>query len=344
MLEQLESRRHLSATLTNGTLRIDGTNGDDTVTLLAQREFTTHGTGALQLIVRVNDVPDVKFTYGDVHNIEISGLLGNDRIEMGHFDNLVTDGPRVEIPSMIDGGAGNDTIIGGDANDLLVGGRGNDNIDGGAGNDLLSGGDGKDKLHGQDGNDTLFGCAGNDGLSGGLGADQFSGGRGSDTVDYSDRREDLLIIIGDFARPDPWPLHGPDGRETGETVKPYPQDVQVDTLAGAGWAEGDVIDTDVENAMGGSGNDVIIGSAVSNVLVGNKGNDSIYGGFGRDTMYGDDGDDAFFSADQRDGMPSVNQSNNDSMQGGGGHDSAITDPLDSTLHVEHLQPLPFLSV
>ncbi len=345
MIESLEQRQHLSVTLTDKLLRIDGTSGDDTITIGIGPHMQPNGRTRSVLVLQINGSPDQQFDFRDVGSIQVTTFAGNDDVEITgtNIVGLNTIG-GIDYNATLDGGAGNDTLRSADGNDVISGGKGDDLIDGGKGNDLLSGGDGKDKLHGQDGNDTLFGCAGNDGLSGGLGADQFSGGRGSDTADYSDRSEDLLVIIGDFTRPDPWPLHGPDGRETGETVKPYPQDIQVDTLAGSGWAEGDVINTDVENVIGGSGNDVIIGSAVSNVLVGNKGNDSIYGGFGRDTMYGDNGDDAFFSADQRDGMPSVNQSNNDSMQGGGGHDSAITDPLDSTLHVEHLQPLPFLSV
>jgi Ca2+-binding RTX toxin-like protein len=340
MLETLENRQHLSATVTDGILHVDGTTGDDTISI-SQVQLTNHGGTSFQ--VTINNDPTVRFS-SLITGIMVSGLLGNDRLEVVGTTRGQLFVAGIDTPATIDGGAGNDTIIGGDANDVLVGGRGNDNIDGGAGNDLLSGGDGKDKLHGQDGNDTLFGCAGNDGLSGGAGADRFSGGRGSDTVDYSDQTKDVLIVIGDFVRPDPWPLHGSDGRETGETVLPYPQDIQIDTLRGTGWAEGDNINTDVENAIGGSGNDVIVGSDVSNVLVGNAGEDSLYGGFGRDTMYGNDGDDELFSADQRDGMPSVNQSNNDSMQGGGGRDRGVSDPLDKMFHVERQQHLPFLSV
>jgi Ca2+-binding RTX toxin-like protein len=330
VFEGLEVRQHLSATLIDRILHIEGTTGDDTIAIVTQSNVSMPGQEFFA--VRVNGDAEEQFLLSKVDGLQISGLLGNDHIQL----------TRIRVHSTIDGGAGNDTIVGGDANDVIVGGRGNDQIDGGSGRDLLSGGDGKDKLHGQDGDDTLFGCAGNDGLSGGAGADQFFGGRGSDTVDYSDRSDDLLIMIGDFIRPEAWPTLG------GEVAMPYPQHVEVDTLAGCGWAEGDNISTDVENAIGGSGNDVITGSAVANVLVGNRGNDSIYGALGLDTLYGNDGDDELFAADQRDGFPTVGKNGEfppgeDSIQGGGGRDSLIADPRDLAFHVEHVQTLPYFS-
>ncbi|WP_153774627.1 serralysin family metalloprotease [Pseudomonas sp. MNR3A] len=49
----------------------------------------------------------------------------------------------------------------------------------------------------------------------------------------------------------------------------------------------------VENAIGGSGNDLLIGNAVANVLKGGAGNDIIYGGGGADTLWGGSGADTF---------------------------------------------------
>jgi serralysin len=49
----------------------------------------------------------------------------------------------------------------------------------------------------------------------------------------------------------------------------------------------------IENATGGSGNDLIIGNALKNVLVGNGGNDVIIGGDGLDTIKLGAGDDIF---------------------------------------------------
>lgn len=47
----------------------------------------------------------------------------------------------------------------------------------------------------------------------------------------------------------------------------------------------------IENAIGGSGNDTILGNGVDNVLTGNGGNDVLGGGAGDDTLDGGTGDD-----------------------------------------------------
>ena len=47
----------------------------------------------------------------------------------------------------------------------------------------------------------------------------------------------------------------------------------------------------IENATGGSGNDVLIGNAAANVLTGNAGNDFLLGGAGGDTLNGGEGID-----------------------------------------------------
>ncbi len=49
----------------------------------------------------------------------------------------------------------------------------------------------------------------------------------------------------------------------------------------------------VEAALGGSGNDLLIGNAVANLLEGGAGNDILYGGGGGDTLWGGAGADTF---------------------------------------------------
>ncbi len=60
--------------------------------------------------------------------------------------------------TMLTGGGGADTLAGSDGNDTLVGLGGNDSIQGGSGNDSLVGGSGADTLIGGIGNDTLDGA------------------------------------------------------------------------------------------------------------------------------------------------------------------------------------------
>ena len=54
----------------------------------------------------------------------------------------------------------------------------------------------------------------------------------------------------------------------------------------------DSIGQDVENIVGGAGNDIIAGSDANNDLRGGGGNDDIDGQGGQDTITGGDGDDS----------------------------------------------------
>ncbi len=82
----------------------------------------------------------------------------------------------------VDAGAGNDTVIVGklDIPCLLLGGAGDDTLAGGSDADTLSGGAGDDVLNGNGGNDSLIGGAGNDTLSGGTGGNFLNGSAGID--------------------------------------------------------------------------------------------------------------------------------------------------------------------
>ena len=44
----------------------------------------------------------------------------------------------------------------------------------------------------------------------------------------------------------------------------------------------------IENAIGGSGNDLIIGNALANSLTGGSGNDTLTGGEGADVFFAED--------------------------------------------------------
>jgi Ca2+-binding RTX toxin-like protein len=103
--------------------------------------------------------------------------------------------------------------------------------------------------------DTLIGGDTNPGLPDGI-----------DTIDYSEKTGDVRITLSD----------------TSQTI------VKVD-----GVAEDTI--SEFENANGGSGDDVITGSAVANRLVGNGGNDLLIGGEGGDTLVGGLGDDIYYA-------------------------------------------------
>ncbi|MHC8308929.1 serralysin family metalloprotease [Pseudomonas sp. GT1P32] len=59
----------------------------------------------------------------------------------------------------------------------------------------------------------------------------------------------------------------------------------------------------VENAIGGSGNDLLIGNGVSNELKGGAGNDILYGAGGADKLWGGTGSDTFVFAASSDSKP-----------------------------------------
>src|SRR5690349_3859979 len=82
LIESLEQRQHLSATLTNGILHIAGTTGDDAIRISMPSGITINALNSRILTVRINNLPDQQFSLSDVHAIQVDGLLGNDDIEV----------------------------------------------------------------------------------------------------------------------------------------------------------------------------------------------------------------------------------------------------------------------
>lgn len=130
-----------------------------------------------------------------LHSVILSGGGGDDRL-----------GSYTSLPTLINGGPGDDVLTGSDANDVLCGDSakpavpasvgttclaseagGDDRIAGKGGDDYLDGGGGDNRLAGSTGDDLLVSHGAVDTLIGDLGADCFVGG-GPDrlvTVDYS---------------------------------------------------------------------------------------------------------------------------------------------------------------
>ncbi|MCG6154527.1 cadherin domain-containing protein [Rubinisphaera margarita] len=78
-------------------------------------------------------------------------------ITTGAGDDLVGVSRRIQVPVLIDGGSGDDTLLGGRGSNVLVGGDGNDFLFGSSGDDILIGGTGNDLLWGGGGQDVLIG-------------------------------------------------------------------------------------------------------------------------------------------------------------------------------------------
>ena len=137
---------------------------------------------------------------------------------------------------------------------------------GGAGTDTLLS---IENLTGGSGNDTLTGNAGNNLIDGGAGNDTLIGGAGNDT------------------------LNGRDGIDTASYVGTAGAVTVSLALTGSQATGGAGTDTllNIENLIGGSGNDTLTGNAGNNVIDGGAGNDTLIGGAGDDTLNGGDGND-----------------------------------------------------
>jgi Ca2+-binding RTX toxin-like protein len=191
------------------------------------------------------------------------------------------------------GGDGADIITGSTAANVLSGNAGIDTISAGDDNDTVSGGDDGDTLNGENGNDVITGDANDDSLLGGAGDDILTGGTGDDTVDGDADNDTYVFDDGHGADQILIDGAGTDTLDFSLADLDYTIDLSAgtttngtDTLA---WNSGVI---DIENAIGGSGADGIIGLASGGSLSGGSGNDTLTGGIGDDTLNGGFGDDS----------------------------------------------------
>src|SRR5437899_1153688 len=169
VVEALESRQMLSASLLRGVLRIGGTAGDDVITVGVDP--------ANKAKIIVNDgVKTSRFAKTLVKTISIVTGDGADKI-------TVNSGIKQQIT--IKSGEGNDTVTGGTGREIIFGAGGADVLSGGGGSDWISGGDGNDTIDGGSGNDYLYGDGGDDVITGDAGNDVLAGDS-----------EDTLVFTG----------------------------------------------------------------------------------------------------------------------------------------------------
>ncbi len=84
---------------------------------------------------------------------------------------------------------------------------------------------------------------------------------------------------------------------TGDTVYGFNSNTERDFYSGLKGNVSIAAGVTVENAIGGSGSDLLIGNDVANVLKGGAGNDILYGGLGADQLWGGAGADTFVYGD-----------------------------------------------
>jgi Ca2+-binding RTX toxin-like protein len=242
-------------------------------------------------------------------------LLPNDG-DLGGLGEKDDIGTTCEI---LVGGMGDDSLTGDDstskgfATPNTIGG---DTIYGGGGSDMLYGGQGNDILYGEAGDDTFVETKLVDGDSNNTldidytaqattGQDTFVGGDGMDTIDYSARQAALLVMMDG----DP---------KTILTVLAAVNTSKNDGETG----EFDNVCTDVENILGGAGNDKLTGNALANKMNGGAGNDELYGLAGDDTFDEQHGWDAsVLAAAVPVAIDDAASSGNDKISGGEGVDT-----------------------
>src|SRR4051812_18581485 len=223
-------------------------------------------------------------------------------VDLGDADDRLAS--TSALPTTALDGAGNDQVSLGAGADTLKPGTGADVLAGGAGLDVadysartkdltvtlddqpgdgeagenddvrsdvenVTGGAGADRLVGSAAGNVLRGNAGDDTFDGGAGADTFAGDTGQDVADYRTRTTALSLSDDGVAN---------------------------DGAAG----EGDNIGTDVDDLLGGSGDDTITGSSWTNTLRGGAGRDTLDGGTNDDMLDGGPGADILTGGDGTD--------------------------------------------
>ncbi len=180
-------------------------------------------------------------------------------------------------------------------------------IYGSEGVDDITGSSGDDYIFGEAGDDTLLGGGGNDVIKGGLGSGVLNGGEGTDTADFSYTGQNITVDLNNYS-----------------AVIDYAFEDEEYTLY------------NIENIIGGFGQDTITGTAGDNVLNGWYNNDSLIGGggedtyvfdllqylpFGQDTITDNDGDlliDGVVvgqDANSTDGLATIMPNNNGNISG-----------------------------
>lgn len=187
------------------------------------------------------------------------------------------------LPLLIDGTAGNDTLVGGSAGDALYGYAGNDSLSGGTGDDTLDGGAGTNRIDAGDGNDTIvIDPLASNTWSGSWfqPANGVDGGAGYDTMVFSGNAADYHIVQ----------IVGGTLQITDLTTGAQTQAIGVEHLQ---FADTDIFLQPPPAGMlwGTALADALSGTSAAETLLGQAGDDTLSGGGGNDTLDGGSGAD-----------------------------------------------------
>lgn len=265
------------------------------------------------------------------------------------------DGPAgdADAGDLLEGGAGDDTILGGAGADTIVGGDGSDSVTGGDGDDVIDtsgpvdlhagvglpdrgfpplpddpdpendrdfvdGGAGADTIRTGDDRDTILGGDGDDVIDAGIDDDLVDAGAGNDRVIGGEGGDTILGGAGDDT------LYGgldpkfPDALNIPDATDPRPDNGR-DLIEGGDGNDLIFGQDDRDTLLGGAGDDTIDGGIDDDLIEGGAGADLITGGQWADTLLGGDDADRFVVASAADGA-------GDLIDGGtGGDDRDVLD-------------------
>lgn len=284
------------------TLSIQGGDGIDTVnfSLVANQSVTiTLNNNGDGLAIIADDTQSAVVSLSGIENITGGALA--DTITGNGQNNILRGGGGSD---KISAGAGDDIIMADENDALLDGGDGNDwldfsdnstrtlqismvasgyfaisqdntpfeefisitnfeNIRGGGNDDVINGNVNDNKLAGGGGSDTLWGGDGNDWIYGDFSDTNIDGGDGLNTIDFSDMDATHSLTIT-FSQS------------------------SITILDGTASNSANI--TNFINAVGGLGNDTLVGDAQNNTLNGNNGADNYQAGAGNDIIIVDEAD------------------------------------------------------
>jgi Ca2+-binding RTX toxin-like protein len=148
----------LKTKIQNNTLTITGSAFADVIVL----RLSATDANMLEIDSGGDGSADFTFNRSRFDEIEIEAAGGNDTIRIDHSNGVFTTDEK----TLLNGEAGNDTLIGSAGPEFLLGGDGADQIDGNQGSDMVLAGAGDDVMTWDpgDASDTLEGGAGSDRL------------------------------------------------------------------------------------------------------------------------------------------------------------------------------------
>jgi Ca2+-binding RTX toxin-like protein len=311
--------------------RLDGGAGLDTLNGFGGNDTLIGGAGNDSLLGGIGD--DVYFfaaatVAGEVDTLTELATEGIDQLDFSSLASTIAVTANLTSDTALATHTNRTlkTAAAGQASNFenVIGGAGADKLTGNAADNWLDGGAGNDTITANEGQDTLIGGAGSDSLLGGTGDDVYLFAvattaetdtvtelvnEGSDRLDFSGVTTNTVVVTVNLSA-------------TTTTLASHTNRTVKSTLLAqnANW----------ENAIGGSGNDIITGNAANNRLEGGSGNDSLKGLDGNDTLTGGLGADTLDGGADNDVLDG--EADADSLVGGTGRDLLIGGTSTDTLN------------